>query len=40
MTKPVSFKEVGRLLDNWEANGGNQVVGQLAARAGPGASGN
>ena len=22
MTKPVSFKEVGRLLDNWEANGG------------------
>lgn len=20
MTKPVSFKEVGRLLDNWEAN--------------------
>ena len=21
MTKPVSFKEVGRLLDNWEANG-------------------
>ncbi|MCJ1400913.1 hypothetical protein MMC11_004124 [Xylographa trunciseda] len=23
MTKPVSFKEVGRLLDNWEANGGS-----------------
>lgn len=22
ITKPVSFKEVGRLLDNWEANGG------------------
>ena len=22
MTKPVSFKEVGKLLDNWEANGG------------------
>ncbi len=22
LTKPVSFKEVGRLLDNWEANGG------------------
>ncbi|TKA80887.1 hypothetical protein B0A49_00838 [Cryomyces minteri] len=22
MTKPVSFKEVGRLLDNWQANGG------------------
>lgn len=22
MTKPVAFKEVGRLLDNWEANGG------------------
>lgn len=21
LTKPVSFKEVGRLLDNWEANG-------------------
>lgn len=21
MTKPVSFKEVGRLLDNWEAHG-------------------
>jgi len=23
MTKPVSFKEVGRLLDNWESNGGS-----------------
>ena len=22
MTKPVSFKEVGRLLDNWEVHGG------------------
>lgn len=22
MTKPVSFKAVGRLLDNWEAHGG------------------
>lgn len=22
MTKPVSFKEVGRLLNNWEAHGG------------------
>lgn len=22
MTKPVSFKEVGRLLDNWETKGG------------------
>lgn len=22
MTKPVSFKEVGRLLDNWEEHGG------------------
>lgn len=35
MTKPVSFKEVGRLLDNWEANGGNQVVGQIAAPSAP-----
>jgi CheY-like chemotaxis protein len=26
MTKPVSFKEVGRLLDNWEANGGSQNI--------------
>lgn len=23
LTKPVSFKEVGRLLDNWQFNGGN-----------------
>ena len=23
MTKPVSFKEVGQLLNNWEANGGH-----------------
>jgi len=22
MTKPVSFKEVGRLLDDWEVDGG------------------
>ena len=22
MTKPMSFKEVGRLLDNWETHGG------------------
>ena len=22
LTKPMSFKEVGRLLDNWEAHGG------------------
>ena len=22
MTKPVSFKEVGKLLDNWETHGG------------------
>jgi len=22
LTKPVSFKEVGRLLDNWESHGG------------------
>ncbi|CAD6578204.1 MAG: hypothetical protein ASARMPRED_008641 [Alectoria sarmentosa] len=26
MTKPVSFKEVGRLLDNWEAHGGVKPV--------------
>ncbi|KAL9598084.1 MAG: hypothetical protein Q9219_004715 [cf. Caloplaca sp. 3 TL-2023] len=26
MTKPVSFKEVGRLLDNWEAHGGLDTV--------------
>ena len=28
MTKPVSFKEVGRLLDNWEANGGVKPIGE------------
>jgi signal transduction histidine kinase/CheY-like chemotaxis protein len=27
MTKPVSFKEVGRLLDNWQANGGAAQLG-------------
>jgi CheY-like chemotaxis protein len=27
MTKPVSFREVGRLLDNWQANGGTQRSG-------------
>lgn len=25
LTKPVPFKEVGRLLDNWEANGGIEL---------------
>ena len=25
MTKPVSFKEVGKLLDNWEAHGGMKL---------------
>ena len=25
MTKPVSFKEVGRLLDNWEAHRGTEA---------------
>lgn len=25
MTKPVSFKEVGRLLDKWEAHGGGKM---------------
>lgn len=25
LTKPVAFKEVGRLLDNWEANGGSEL---------------
>jgi CheY-like chemotaxis protein len=29
MTKPVSFKEVGRLLDNWTANGGASVSDDL-----------
>ena len=28
MTKPVSFKEVGRLLDNWEAHGGLDAKGR------------
>lgn len=27
MTKPVSFREVGRLLDNWQANGGVATEG-------------
>ena len=30
MTKPVSFKEVGRLLDNWEAHGGVKPEGDEA----------
>ena len=25
LTKPVSFKEVGKLLDNWEANSGREA---------------
>ena len=29
MTKPVSFKEVGRLLDNWEAHGGAKLAGEV-----------
>lgn len=29
MTKPVSFKEVGQLLDNWETNrGAHNVLGK------------
>lgn len=28
MTKPVSFKEVGRLLDNWEAHGGIKALAE------------
>ena len=28
LTKPVSFKEVGRLLDNWEAHGSNNAGGE------------
>ena len=32
MTKPVSFKEVGRLLDNWEANGGVKPVKEEEAK--------
>ena len=27
MTKPVSFKEVGKLLDNWELNHENVTIG-------------
>ena len=27
MTKPVSFKEVGKLLDNWELNHGPAIIG-------------
>ena len=27
MTKPVSFKEVGLLLDNWEKNDGVEKLG-------------
>ena len=27
LVKPVSFREVGRLLDNWEKNGGAATVG-------------
>ncbi|KAL9015446.1 MAG: hypothetical protein Q9185_007154 [Variospora sp. 1 TL-2023] len=30
MTKPVSFKEVGRLLDNWEAHGGLEEAPRAA----------
>ncbi|KAL8937012.1 MAG: hypothetical protein Q9216_004641 [Gyalolechia sp. 2 TL-2023] len=33
MTKPVSFKAVGRLLDNWEAHGGLDAVVAAAAAA-------
>ena len=28
MTKPVSFKEVGKFLDNWEAHGGINPTGK------------
>lgn len=28
LTKPVSFKEVGRLLDNWEARRSDNVIGE------------
>ena len=31
MTKPVSFKEVGRLLDNWEAHGGVKPAGKAGS---------
>ena len=33
LTKPVAFKEVGRILDNWEAN---RKSGATAAAAGKG----
>ena len=33
MTKPVSFKEVGRLLDNWEAHAKELVGEEMGARA-------
>jgi len=32
MTKPVSFKEVGRLLDNWEKNAGAHDAAAAVAR--------
>lgn len=31
LTKPVSFKEVGRILDNWEAHSGGEGAGNEAA---------
>lgn len=31
MTKPVSFKEVGKLLDNWEAHGGMKPADENVA---------
>lgn len=41
LTKPTSFREVGRLLDNWEKNGGAASVGvpHGAAVSGEGKSG-
>ena len=36
MTKPVSFKEVGRLLDNWEAHGGVRKVSSSSDGSGDG----
>jgi hypothetical protein len=27
LTKPTSFREVGRLLDNWEKSGNNATLG-------------
>ena len=35
LTKPVSFKEVGRILDNWEAHGGGEGTGKEPAAAKP-----